>query len=250
MTASVADHYANHLAPIYSWMVGDFENACATANKFYSSIELPCGSGTIAVDLGCGHGVHAVPLAGRGYQVLAIDTSSHLLSELDTIKGDLPIKLINDDLTGFGKHLGSDSPSLIACMGDTLTHLSSVDAVNALIHESARRLSRDGLMVFGFRDYTNELKETDRLIPVRSDEDRIHTCFLEYHSETVLVHDILHTRIDSAWKTSVSAYTKIRLCPNTFVVSVSNCGFSLIYDSTDRGMHYFVFKRSLPQTAG
>jgi hypothetical protein len=31
-----------------------------------------------------------------------------------------------------------------------------------------------------------------RLIPVRNDETRILTCFLEYEPEAVLVHDILH----------------------------------------------------------
>lgn len=245
MTTSVADHYANHLAPIYSWMVGDFRKACARSKKFYSDIELPDGNGKIAVDLGCGHGVHAVPLARRGYRVLAIDSSDHLLSELDTVTGGLPIQLVNDDLTAFGDQLGSDSASLIACMGDTVTHLPSIDAVNALIHDCALKLSPDGFLTFAFRDYTQELTDADRFIPVRSDGDRVHTCFLEYHAKTVLVHDIVHIRDNSAWRTSVSAYSKIRICPATFVASVGAHGLSLIHSSVDRGMLYFAFKRSM-----
>jgi SAM-dependent methyltransferase len=247
MATTVADHYANHLAPIYSWMVGDFGAACAHANRFYSDITLPDGNGMLAVDLGCGHGIHSVPLASRGYRVLAIDTSPHLLSELEAAAGDLPIQLVNDDLTRFGDHLGSDYASLIVCMGDTLTHLSSINAVNALIEDSAHKLSPDGLMVFAFRDYTRELTDADRFIPVRSDGDRIHTCFLEYRQDTVLVNDIVHTRDDVAWRTSVGAYTKIRLCPETFVESVLSRGFSLIHKSVDRGMLYFAFKHSIPR---
>ena len=58
MVNPVTEHYANHLAPIYAWMVGDFDIACSKADAFYAEIGLPAGNGRVAVDLGCGHGVH------------------------------------------------------------------------------------------------------------------------------------------------------------------------------------------------
>jgi SAM-dependent methyltransferase len=42
------------------------------------SLRLPHGSRVL--DLGCGHGVHAVELASRGYQVVAVDLSSTMLA--------------------------------------------------------------------------------------------------------------------------------------------------------------------------
>lgn len=200
MTSSVDEHYANHLAPIYVWTVGDFDAACACADNFYADIGLPPnGDGLVAVDLGCGHGIHSVPLARRGYRVLALDTSSHLLAELNAVVGELPIKTIAADLTQFSDHLGSGSAALIACMGDTLTHLPSLDAIWKLIDDAARKLTPDGLLTFSFRDYsTHELVGTERFIPVRSDDRRIHTCFLDYRSDVVIVHDIIHTFVESA----------------------------------------------------
>lgn len=251
MTSSVADHYENHLAPIYSWMVGDFDSACAQADNFYSEIKLPNGDGLVAVDLGCGHGVHSIPLARRGYRVLALDTSRHLLDELDAMTGELQIKTIASDLTRFNDYLGSDSASLIACMGDTLTHLPSRDAVNTLIHDSARKLTPNGMLTFSFRDYSSqELTGAERFIPVRSDDRRIHTCFLDYRPDTVLVHDIVHSLVDSSWRMSVSAYSKLRLQPDTFVATVKSHGLSLIHKTVDRGMLYLAFTRSLATNAG
>lgn len=251
MIASVTDHYADHLAPMYSWMVGDFAAACSLADQFYADLGLPDGTGRTAVDLGCGHGVHAIPLARRGYRVLALDTSSHLLGELNKVKGDLPIETISADLKDFTDVLDSKSVALIACMGDTLTHLLSLDAVNTLIRDAAAHLSSDGWLTFSFRDYsTHELKGADRFIPVRSDANRIHTCFLDYRADTVVVHDIVHALVDSEWQMSVSAYMKIRLSPESFVSTVEAHGFALVHKTSVRGMLHFAFRRTEKADAG
>ncbi|MGD1953131.1 MAG: class I SAM-dependent methyltransferase [Leptolyngbyaceae cyanobacterium] len=251
MTTSVADHYANHLAPIYSWMVGDFEAACKQADNFYTDLGLADGDGRIAADLGCGHGVHVVPLARRGYHVFAFDTSAHLLSELKAVVDNLPIKTIAADLTRFTDHLETERVSLVVCMGDTLPHLPSIDAVNALIRDAALKLVPDGLLIFSFRDYsTHELTGTDRFIPVRSDDHRIHTCFLEYRPDSVIVHDIVHSFIDSSWQTSVSAYSKLRLRPDSVIATAESHGFSLMHRTAIRGMVYLAFKLSTNAIAG
>jgi len=43
------------------------------------------------------------------------------------------------------------------------------------------------LAELSFRDLTPDLTGLNRFIPVRSDPDRIMTCFLEYEPETVIV---------------------------------------------------------------
>ncbi|MEO0988065.1 MAG: class I SAM-dependent methyltransferase [Cyanobacteria bacterium J06639_14] len=243
MSNPVIDHYENHLAPIYSWMVGDFDAACSAADDFYTEIALPTGAGRIAVDLGCGHGVHSIPIARRGYRVICLDSSQQLLSELASVTGDLPIQTVHADLTDFPVHLGTEAVSLIACMGDTLTHLLSCGTVDQLIRDAAQSLLPDGLLTISFRDYvTHELTGAERFIPLRSDDRRIHTCFLEYREETVLVHDIIHSSDDSIWHTSVSAYPKLRLHPDQIVTTAESAGLALVHRSVNRGMLYFAFK--------
>ncbi len=247
MLSTVTEHYAAHLAPIYSWMVGDFSTACDTAAQFFDSIELQPSSSRLAVDLGCGHGVQTIPLAQGGFRVVAIDNSDTLLTELSqnvsAATEALDVTIVNDDLLNMEAHV-RDDVDVIICMGDTLTHLPSLNAVRQLIDHASNRLTPGGTLLLSFRDYwSQELKGTDRFIPVRSDEQRIHTCFLDYQPDTVHVHDIVHTRTDSGWQTTVSAYPKLRLAPDSVVSYADAKGFTVSHQSTQRGMLYLALHR-------
>ena len=245
MSRHAKEHYEHHLARFYSWMVGDFEDACRCAETHYEAIKLPAGNGRLAIDLGCGHGVHTIPIAKRGYETLAIDSSDFLLRELESLNNDLPIRAINDDLLSFARHLDGRSAFLIACMGDTITHMESTVQVESLFHDVAANLSSQGLFTISFRDYANhELTGTDRFIPVRSDENRIHVCFLEYQHNIVLVHDILHERDNgNDWRMSVSHYPKIRLAASQLLQFGEQVGLVLKNQYQKQGMCFMTFSK-------
>ncbi|MGI9517899.1 MAG: class I SAM-dependent methyltransferase [Pirellulaceae bacterium] len=244
MNNSVSEHYANHLGPIYSWMVGDFDAATESMSAYFGDVGLRVGPDTIAVDLGCGHGIQAVPLARLGYEVFAVDTCGRLLEELEAIADaeELPIHTINDDLLNFAGHL--DRPvNVIVCMGDTLTHLESADHVAELIASVANALTADGVFCVSFRDYvSSELAGNDRFIPVRSDDDRIHTCFLEYLPDCLRVHDIIHTRSPNGWQMAASSYPKLRIAPGQVEAFATARGLQLIDRRDTYGMLYLAFK--------
>jgi hypothetical protein len=87
---------------------------------------------------------------------------------------------VQDDLRNFGAHLTGDA-ALIVCMGDTLMHLSSLEAVTTLIRAAAVRLQPNGRLVLGFRDLaSHELKGAQCFVPVWSEADRIFTYLLDY----------------------------------------------------------------------
>jgi SAM-dependent methyltransferase len=243
MPAPVADHYANLLAPIYAWMVGDFEAACASNAAFFDELALQPSTTGVAVDLGCGHGVQAVPLARRGFSVVAIDSSALLLEELRRRAAGLPVTAVHDDLLHMARHLNGPV-DVVTCMGDTLTHLESPADVRRLLEVAAECLAPSGLLVLSFRDYaTRELTGTDRFIPVRADDTRIHTCFLEYRADVVNVHDIVHSRSGNGWQTAVSAYLKLRLAPGAVLDHAAAVGLSVRHQSVRRGMLHLAFAR-------
>ena len=93
------------------------------------------------------------------------------------------------------------------------------------------------MFVATFRDYvTAPLQGEKRFIPVRGDEDRILTCFLEYGEATVTVHDVLHERRDGAWQLRVSSYPKLRLAPAWVVEALAARGFAVQQEAGPGGM--------------
>jgi len=233
--ASVAEHYDRVLSPVYAWMTGGAEAALAAGKAEIEDLQLELPAGALAVDLGAGFGMHAIPLARMGARVVAVDSSAVLLDELTRLAGDLAIKTINDDLLSFRSHV-SEKPSVIFCMGDTLTHLPEHTHVDFLVQEVVESLARGGRFVLSFRDYSEPLLDEKRFIPVRSDERRILTCFLEYEEDNVVVHDILHERQGDAWETKVSSYRKLRLTPDRVISSLESFGFETRREQGARGM--------------
>jgi 2-polyprenyl-3-methyl-5-hydroxy-6-metoxy-1,4-benzoquinol methylase len=224
--ASAADHYRSHLAPVYTWMSGGFDAAIARGETEIGAVLPALSKGCRAVDLGCGFGMHSIPLARRGCSVLALDSSSYLLEQLQAHAGILPITAVEDDLLAFQRYLDSPADAIV-CMGDTLTHLSDRNAALQLFAQAAASLHPGGTFVATFRDYTQALSGNGRFIPVKSDANRILSCFLEYATDHVDVHDMLHERNGDAWQLKVSAYRKLRLAPQWVSASLHDRGFAV-----------------------
>lgn len=236
---SVADHYARLLGPIYLWMSGGAEAALRQGAAELTALNVPRVAGGHALDLGAGFGMHAIALARLGYTVTAIDSSGVLLSQLRRLSEGLSIRPVESDLLEFPKHI-EVRPSLILCMGDTLTHLSSAVEVESLCHAVAGSLAPGGRFVATLRDYSRPVRGDARFIAVRSDADRIHTCFLEEEGERMLVHDIVHERQGDAWVMRVSHYPKLRLEPDRIAGQLRQLGLSVGCGPGPRGMSQII----------
>jgi SAM-dependent methyltransferase len=240
--STVAQHYAEHLAPIYEWMAGGLEAAVACSVIELSELGLlqrPAGQ---VVDLGAGFGPHAIAMARGGHDVLALDTSALLLERLRLAAAGLPVRTVEADLLAFRRHLVRPA-DLILCMGDTLTHLPDVSWVASLIDEIVAGLASDGVFVATFRDYSVALEAERRFIAVKSDAARILTCFLEFQREHVVVHDLLHERLEQQWQQRVSAYRKLRLAPGDVCAQLGAHGLTVRQDAGPAGMVRVIARR-------
>ena len=233
--ATVKQHYNEVLSDVYSWVYGGFENGIQRNAEFFNKQKLsPQGSG-IAIDLGAGCGFQSIPLAKAGYSVTAIDLDAKLLSELARNSDGLQITTIKGNLIDFDKSLNT-SAELIVCMTDTILHLESKEKVASLFAKAFAALEAGGKFIITFRDLTYELKDADRILPVRSDENTIFTCFLEYEPETVKVHDIVYQKSAGGWSLSKSFYRKLRLSEAWVSEKLSRSGFSKIDSIVENGV--------------
>lgn len=233
--STVNQHYNQVLADVYSWMFGGFESGIHKNHEFFKNHEIsPTGSG-VAVDLGAGCGFQSIPLAQIGFSVTAIDLEEKLLNELKENSGKLSITTVQDNLINFEQHINSKA-ELIVCMTDTIIHLESKDKVTLLFKKVFSALEEDGKFIITLRDLSTELSELDRFIPVRSDEEIIFTCFLEYEPSTVKVHDLVYKKELDSWKLNKSFYRKLRLSKDWIDKQLKKIGFSKIESNINKGL--------------
>jgi 2-polyprenyl-3-methyl-5-hydroxy-6-metoxy-1,4-benzoquinol methylase len=240
---TAAAHYDSHLGRVYAWMLGDLKAAAARSAAELAEMSLPEHPGE-ALDLGAGIGLHAVALAQRGYAVTAIDGCQLLLDQLVERATGLAVKAVCGDLIRFR----AEAPGpfdVILCLGDTLTHLPDVPAVERLLDGVAESLNAGGLFAATFRNYvTPELKGDERFILVRRDAERVLTCFLEYGEDRVTVHDLLTERQDRQWTQTVSSYPKLRLAPEWVAAQLEQRGLAARRETAPSGMVRIVGRRA------
>lgn len=236
-------HYENHLENFYSWMIGDFESKQKEQQKFLETNNIYPKSNKVAIDLGAGHGLQSVSLAKIGFSVTAIDFNKKLLSELKNNSTDLNIKLVEDDIKNISKY-SRLNPELVVCFGDTITHLESIDEIEKLIKDISNTIQKDGILILSFRDYSVELLDVDRFIPVKSDNNRILTCFLEYQKSHVVVTDLLYEKENNEWKQKISSYKKVRIS-NEYILEILNkSSFNIINNSNLNRQQILICKKT------
>jgi len=237
------DHYENHLAGIYAWMTGDLKEMVESQKEFFVKNDIAPKGNKKAVDLGCGHGIQSLSLTELGFDVTAVDFSRKLLDELEQ-KSDGKVHTIEADLT-YPENFAEKcrDAELVVCMGDTLTHLDSVNEVQKLLAMIHGLLNEGGKTILSYRILDKTPRDTDRFINVRSDESRILTCFLEDDGEKVKVNDIIHEFDGKKWNMKVSSYKKLRLTNESIKKMLTKSGFETYFESEINGMEHIISQK-------
>lgn len=239
---NVKDHYENHLGNFYSWMLGDFNLRQEEQEVYFRKNNIVPQSGKIALDLGAGNGIQSVSLANLGFEVKALDFNSQLNLEMKQRSEGLNIDVISCDFTDEFV-LAKFKPELVTCMGDTITHLESTEQISQLVTQVNKYSEVDVLFIVSFRDLTKELMDEQRFIPVKADDNRILTCFLEYFPDYVKVTDLLYENEAGKWKQKVSCYKKLRLGTDLLRNIFACNNFNLINLEIVKGMTYLIFQK-------
>ena len=252
----VKSHYQNLLSQHYTWTFGDPDEKYHQNLKLISKFLRP--GNLRAVELGCGSGFQTIPLLKLGYTVVAIDSSPFLLDELKEavkrLKCDAE-KLINveGDLLSFSQYC-KDGADAIICMGDTITHLASLQEIEMVFKQSSERLLANGKLIVQFRDLTKPLRDTDRFIPVKSDERTVFTCFLEWIEKgsepdnsgcIIKVHDLVHVKKGvGAWELCTSFYNKLGITAECLIAIAMRNNLNVVESSLDStGMVLICFSK-------
>lgn len=239
---TVKKHYDEHLGNFYSWMIGDLEPKIQAFQDLLIEQDITPGGNKVALDLGAGNGIQSIALKNLGYEVIAIDFNRQLLDELRSNPLAEGIQVVEADLLSVSdyKHL---QPELIVCCGDTITHLESQSQIATFIKDSVSVLADQGQLILTFRDYAEALNDSQRFIPVKSDETRILTCILEYHTDKVKVTDLLYELQGGQWHQRVSSYHKVRIANDEMVSLLEDAGMTLELQETFQRMQLLIGRK-------
>lgn len=80
------------------------------------------------------------------------------------------------------------------------------------------------------------MKGTERFIPVKSDTDKVFTCFLKYHNDYLDVYDIINEWENDKWVQKISSYKKIRISEEQIKKILNSSGFKINYFNKDKGL--------------
>ena len=243
----VKEHYEKHLADFYSWMIGDLEPKSTEFQNLLSTNGIEPRATKTAIDLGAGNGIQSLALKELGFEVTAVDFNEKLLNELKSNPNASGIKTTLLDITNV-MELEDLKPELIICCGDTITHLDSKERIEKLISDCSKILTVNGNLILTFRNYTSELNDLQRFIPVKSTSDRILTCILEYEPEKVKVTDLLHEKSNGQWNQKVSSYLKVRIEPKEVVQILEKNGMEIKLNQPINRMETIIAKKTAYNT--
>lgn len=234
--SSVREHYDGVLSPYYSRLLGNFDAKVAEQQALLERLGVKASRpGAMAVDLGCGSGVHSIALARLGFRVLAVDFCPPLLAELRERAAGLPVEAVPGDIRDVETLVPRDA-EVVVCMGDTLSHLEREADLPRLFAGVATRLVVGGRFVLTFRELGAELRELDRFLPLHASDDVIMACMLEYEAATVKVHDLVWVREGGSWTFRKGAYRKLRLRLDAVTAPLVSAGFTVERQSAPGGM--------------
>ena len=115
--------------------------------------------------------------------------------------------------------------------------------IERFIEYSCDLLSEGSKFILSFRDYSEKRVGDNRFIPVKSDANRILTCFLDYTPTHVVVTDLLHEFNGKTWEQKVSSYKKFRMSGDEVIDLLEENNMSISYREELNGLITIMAKK-------
>lgn len=182
------------------------------------------------LDAACGTGRHAIALARRGYRVFGADLSTAMVARAqeNAAASGVAVAFYRAGL-GELAHLLPGPFDAVLCLGHSLPHLLSAEAVQAALHDFAQLLRPGGLLLIQNRNDERLLARGERFLPLsvhrEGEREWLFFRFLDLDPERIAFHMAIFWRDADGWHQRVST-THHRPIPHTELKTMlENAGF-------------------------
>jgi len=168
------------------------------------------------LDTACGTGMHAIALAQRGYDVTGADLSVGMIERARENAAAIGSEA-RFVAAGFGELANEvrDGFDALLCLGNSLPHVLTADALHATLTDFAAVLRPGGLLLIQNRNFDAIMRDRVRWMGPQphheGDREWLFIRFYDFNSDGALTFNILTLRRDGAseWTQQIEA-TKLR----------------------------------------
>lgn len=192
------------------------------------------------LDAACGTGQHAIALAQRGYQVVGSDLSARMveLARYNAASASATAGLdVTFEVAGLSELASLDGNFEAAiCLGNSLPHLLTAQAVSGALAGFAAVLRPGGLLVIQNRNFDRVWRERERFMEPQSSssasrsrdegaQEWLFVRFYDYHDETITFNMIRLHRTKEGWAQDVESTDLRPIFRDDLAEALAKAGF-------------------------
>jgi glycine/sarcosine N-methyltransferase len=181
------------------------------------------------LDAACGTGQHAIALARRGYQVVGADLSAAMVERAreNAEESGAAVRFM---VAGLGElaTLGETFDAVL-CLGNSLPHLLTAEAVGESLVDFATVLRAGGLLAIQNRNFDRVWSQRERFMPPQwhrdGDDEWLFVRFYDFHQDKADFHMIRLRRTEKTWVQDVASTELRPIFREDLAAALAKAGF-------------------------
>ncbi len=187
-----SDEFYDRLARVFDVMT-DWQKRLALEMPFLQRTLDGHRARTI-LDTACGTGWHAITLAQKGYTAAGCDASPVMIERARANAAQAGVK-VRFEVADFGR-LGefSETFDAVLCLGNSLPHLLSQEAMVGALQQMRGRLRAGGVLILHNLNYDMRMVKKPRFFSANGNDEALVWRFADYGPEFITFHTALFER--------------------------------------------------------
>ncbi len=187
-----SNEFYDRLARVFDVMT-DWQSRLAHEMPFLQDTLDRHGARSI-LDAACGTGWHAIALAQKGYRAAGCDASPVMIemARNNAVKAKADVRFEVADFNQLGKF--SETFAAVICLGNSLPHLLSQEALVKALQQMRGKLHAGGLLILHNLNYDMRMVKKPRFFSVNGDDKALVWRFADYGPEFITFHTALFER--------------------------------------------------------